>query len=59
MFILESSPHLCVNECFVILEVFVLQDVMNKVRSDTLLDLNLEKSRVKELVRVLSHYSLC
>lgn len=29
-----------------------LQDVMNKVRSDTILDMNLEKSRVKELVSV-------
>lgn len=28
----------------------ILQDVMNKVRSDTILDMNLEKSRVKELV---------
>lgn len=27
-----------------------LQDVMNKVRSDNILDMNLEKSRVKELV---------
>lgn len=26
------------------------QDVMEKVRSDSLLDMNLEKSRVKELV---------
>lgn len=30
--------------------VATLQDVMNKVRSDTILDMNLEKSRVKELV---------
>lgn len=29
-----------------------LQDVMNKVRSDNILDMNLEKSRVKELVSV-------
>lgn len=30
--------------------VVTLQDVMNKVRADTLLDINLEKSRVKEMV---------
>lgn len=29
---------------------FALQDVMNQVRSDTVLEMNLEKSRVKELV---------
>jgi len=28
----------------------VLQDVMNKLRSDNILDMNLEKSRAKELV---------
>lgn len=29
---------------------FVLQDVMNKKRADTILDLSIEKSRVKEMV---------
>lgn len=29
-----------------------LQDVMNKLRSDTIMDMNLEKSRSKELVSV-------
>lgn len=36
--------------CLVTLCVLLPQDVMNKVRSDNLLDMNLEKSRVKELV---------
>lgn len=30
-----------------------LQDVMAKLRSDNMLDMNLEKSRVKELVNIL------
>lgn len=30
--------------------VFTLQDVMNKVRSDNMLDMTVEKSSVKELV---------
>lgn len=36
--------------CLACLCVTLLQDVMEKVRSDSLLDMNLEKSRVKELV---------
>lgn len=36
--------------CLSSLCVTLLQDVMEKVRSDSLLDMNLEKSRVKELV---------
>lgn len=52
MIILE--PVLCPNvvlssSCGVC--VCVLQDVMSKVRSDILLDMNMEKSRVKEMVR--------
>lgn len=45
--------------CLVALCVLLPQDVMNKVRSDNLLDMNLEKSRVKELVSHLKfkkHY---
>ena len=32
-----------------------LQDLMNKVRSDTLLDMSIEKSRVKEMVSSMSN----
>lgn len=44
--------------CLVSLCVLLPQDVMNKVRSDNLLDMNLEKSRVKELVSHLKFFDL-
>uniref|UniRef100_A0A665WSK6 Mitochondrial calcium uniporter regulator 1 n=1 Tax=Echeneis naucrates TaxID=173247 RepID=A0A665WSK6_ECHNA len=50
MIILEKSEFstlLAENESP--LCVFIWQDLMNKVHSDTILDMNLEKSRVKEL----------
>lgn len=36
--------------CLACVCVILLQDVMEKVRSDSMLDMNLEKSRVKEMV---------
>lgn len=38
--------------CYISSDVFMFlfKDVMNKVRSNNILDVNLEKSRVKELV---------
>uniref|UniRef100_A0A3B4BF20 Uncharacterized protein n=1 Tax=Periophthalmus magnuspinnatus TaxID=409849 RepID=A0A3B4BF20_9GOBI len=61
MIILEKSEFstlLAENEVkrLIILRIkyiCVLQDIMNKLRSDNLLDMNLEKSRVKELVMFL------
>lgn len=47
----HSREAFCVKlVCLACLCVTLLQDVMEKVRSDSLLDMNLEKSRVKELV---------
>lgn len=46
-----DHPNLLGTLVIIVLHfAFVLQDVISKRRADTILDLNIEKSRVKEMV---------